>query len=83
MTVDMPDELVLKATRLSLGNGEAASLLSDMIYMISKRGKRRDPQLLFDRLEKWHQLVDEDNQGTKRKFSSLIETTASAWDGGR
>lgn len=83
MIVDVPDELVLKATRLSCSDGDAGCLVAEMIYLIAKNGKRRDPQLLFDRLEKWEQLVDEDNHGTMRRFRSLIETTASSWDGQR
>lgn len=44
MIVDVPGELVLKATRLSCSDGEAGCLVAEMIYLIAKNGKRRDPQ---------------------------------------
>lgn len=81
MTAELSETLALAVLRLSRqsADADAVSLASQMIYRMSKRGGKRDPDALLVRLRKWQTLIGEDKEGTRRRFAYLIESLAAEW----
>lgn len=76
---EIQERLVLDAFTLSRGSTDATLLVAQIVFLISKNGKLRNPLSVMKLRAAWDQLVDEDAGETKRLFRQMIDEKIAAW----